>query len=180
VLAALSPAHKLGLGLSALAFVLFALIASMVVPRYREQFPGRRLGWFVFVSTLFFVGMMTAVVFFGKEEAEPGEAAVEATTTEGATTGATTTGATTTGAETSATAAGGDKVFSENCAACHTLAAAHATGNVGPNLDQLKPSEDTVEHQVENGGGGMPAFEDQLSDEQISAVAAYVSSNAGK
>ena len=71
MLAALSTAHKLGLGLSGLAFIAYALISSMLVPRYRPDFPGRRLGWFVFVTILFFIGMMSAVFFFGKEQKEP-------------------------------------------------------------------------------------------------------------
>ena len=58
MLAALSTAHKLGLGLSALAFIVFALLSAMVIPRSNPDFPGRRLGWFVFVSILFFVGMI--------------------------------------------------------------------------------------------------------------------------
>jgi cbb3-type cytochrome c oxidase subunit III len=74
----------------------------------------------------------------------------------------------------------GKTIFSTNCASCHTLKDAGATGNVGPNLDQLKPSEATVKHQVINGGGGMPAFKGQLTDQQINAVAKYVSSVAGK
>ena len=68
---ALSTAHKLGLGLSGLTFIAYALISSMLVPHYRPDFPGRRLGWFVFVTILFFVGMMCAVFFFGKEQKEP-------------------------------------------------------------------------------------------------------------
>jgi mono/diheme cytochrome c family protein len=37
-----------------------------------------------------------------------------------------------------------------------------------------------VQHQVEVGGGAMPAFKGKLSDAQIAAVAEYVSSVAGK
>jgi len=66
------------------------------------------------------------------------------------------------------------------CAGCHTLAAAGATGTVGPNLDQLKPSTAAVATQVTNGGAVMPAFKGKLSDAQIQAVAKYVSSSAGK
>jgi hypothetical protein len=61
--AALSSTQKIGLGLSGLAFIVFALTSSMLVPRWRPDFPGRSLGWFVFVSILFFVGMMCAVLF---------------------------------------------------------------------------------------------------------------------
>jgi outer membrane protein assembly factor BamB len=76
--------------------------------------------------------------------------------------------------------ANGAAVFTQNCASCHTLAAAHAKGTVGPNLDQLKPSEAAVLRQVTNGGGGMPAFGGRLSSAQIAAVAKYVATSAGK
>jgi mono/diheme cytochrome c family protein len=72
-------------------------------------------------------------------------------------------------------AAAGKSVFaSAGCGGCHTLKAAGSTGNVGPNLDQLKPSLSATETQVENGGGGMPAFKDQLSDKQIADVSQFV------
>ena len=75
----------------------------------------------------------------------------------------------------------GAKVFaSAGCAGCHTLAAANASGNVGPNLDDLQPDVATVRNQVENGGGGMPAFSGDLSPEEIDAVATYVADNAGR
>jgi cbb3-type cytochrome c oxidase subunit III len=74
----------------------------------------------------------------------------------------------------------GEAIFKANCASCHTLSAAGATGTVGPNLDQLKPSMAIVVHQVTNGGGVMPAFKGTLSSAQIQAVAKYVSSSAGK
>ena len=77
-------------------------------------------------------------------------------------------------------ATSGKDIFVANCGSCHTLADAGTNGNVGPNLDQLKPAESIVEHQVINGGGAMPAFKGQLTPAQITAVAKYVSSVAGK
>jgi mono/diheme cytochrome c family protein len=82
-----------------------------------------------------------------------------------------------------ASSGGGDagkELFTQNCSSCHTLAAAGASGKVGPNLDQLKPGPDLVTTQVTNGGGGMPAFANKLSEEQIKQIADYVSQNAGK
>ena len=75
---------------------------------------------------------------------------------------------------------GGQQLFSDNCASCHTLAAAGASGKVGPDLDQVQPGPDLVTTQVNNGGGGMPAFKGKLTDDQIKQIADYVSANAGK
>jgi mono/diheme cytochrome c family protein len=80
----------------------------------------------------------------------------------------------------SPTAAGKQVFLSAGCGGCHTLKDAGTSGNTGPNLDALKPPRAIVVHQVEVGGGPMPAFKGQLSDAQIQAVAAYVSSVAGK
>jgi cbb3-type cytochrome c oxidase subunit III len=74
----------------------------------------------------------------------------------------------------------GKAIFQADCSSCHTLAAAQATGTIGPNLDQLKPDLARVKHQVEVGGGVMPAFKGTLTDAQIAAVAKFVSSSAGK
>jgi len=74
----------------------------------------------------------------------------------------------------------GKTIFQNECASCHTLAAAGATGTVGPNLDQLKPAQAIVVRQVTNGGAVMPPFKGKLTPAQIAAVATYVSSNAGK
>jgi mono/diheme cytochrome c family protein len=68
---------------------------------------------------------------------------------------------------------------SAGCGSCHTLAAAHASGQVGPNLDQLRPDFETVRAKVASGGGGMPSFSGQLSEQQIRDVAAFVASRAG-
>ena len=77
----------------------------------------------------------------------------------------------------------GKKVFLElsgpRCAQCHTLADARAEGKVGPILDELKPDAETVKTAVVNGIGAMPSYED-LTAEQVDAVALYVSTVAGK
>ena len=74
----------------------------------------------------------------------------------------------------------GKTIFTTTCGGCHTLADAGTSGNVGPNLDDAKPTRDKVVTQVTNGGGAMPSFKGTLDDAQIQAVAAYVSSVAGK
>jgi mono/diheme cytochrome c family protein len=89
-------------------------------------------------------------------------------------------GTTSTGGGTQQAAAQGKQIFTQNCAGCHTLKNANANGQVGPNLDNLKPDAATVQRQVTNGGGAMPAFKGQLSDAEIKAVAQYVASVAGK
>ena len=76
-------------------------------------------------------------------------------------------------------AARGSAVFATaGCAGCHTLADAGATGAVGPSLDALRPSAATVVAAVTGGKGAMPAFGGELSDDDIAAVAAYVSTVA--
>ena len=77
-------------------------------------------------------------------------------------------------------AAAGKNVFaSAGCAACHTLSAANATGTVGPNLDDAKPSYELAVQRVTLGQGGMPSFKDQLEPQQIADVAQFVSSSTG-
>jgi mono/diheme cytochrome c family protein len=71
-------------------------------------------------------------------------------------------------------AAGRDVFSSAGCGSCHTLADAGTTGTVGPNLDEVQPSAENAYAQILNGGGGMPAFEGQLSEKQIADVTAYV------
>jgi cbb3-type cytochrome c oxidase subunit III len=65
-------------------------------------------------------------------------------------------------------------LFESNCGSCHTLGDAGTTGKIGPNLDQAKPSLQKATTQITNGGGGMPAFKGQLTDEQIKTLAQYV------
>ena len=78
-----------------------------------------------------------------------------------------------------ATIQAGAQVFERaGCGTCHTLAAARARGQIGPNLDQLGPDAGNVARQVQQGGGGMPAYADRLTEEDISAVADYVAQAA--
>jgi mono/diheme cytochrome c family protein len=85
------------------------------------------------------------------------------------------------GSSVGGSAGSGAAVFaSAGCASCHTLKAASATGSIGPDLDQLRPSASTVSAIVQSGGGVMPSFAGKLSSAQIAAVAAYVSRVAGR
>ena len=66
------------------------------------------------------------------------------------------------------------------CGMCHTLQAAGSEGQIGINLDQLKPLMSQVIIVVINGNGVMPAFEGMLSSEEIDAVAYYVFESTNK
>jgi mono/diheme cytochrome c family protein len=78
------------------------------------------------------------------------------------------------------TATEGAAIFTQaGCGSCHTLAAAGSTGTIGPNLDDAKPPKDLAVERVTNGAGAMPSFADRLSEEQINAVADFVSQSAG-
>jgi len=76
----------------------------------------------------------------------------------------------------------GRAIFGRSCASCHTLAAAHANGKVGPNLDQLRPPavlvQDAVTNGRQRGNGTMPAGIVQGPD--VAAVAAFVGAVAGR
>jgi mono/diheme cytochrome c family protein len=93
-------------------------------------------------------------------------------------------GGTTTGGGGTTTGGGsapdGEAIFAEaGCGGCHTLEAANASGTVGPNLDEAKPSKELVVDRVTNGQGVMPSFKDSYSPEQIAAVADYVVASTG-
>ena len=133
---------------------------------------------------ILFVAQLTAVLALA-EKGEADEPAHEQTGAEPTTpTETQTTESQTTETQaTETTAAQGDATAGKavftgagGCGACHTLSDANATGQVGPDLDLLKPSYDMVVNQVTNGGGGMPPFKDTLTEQQIQDVAAYVSS----
>ena len=66
------------------------------------------------------------------------------------------------------------------CGVCHTLQAAGSTGDIGPNLDQLKAQMAQIIAVVTNGIGVMPPWEGILTDEEIEAVAYYVFNSTNK
>lgn len=80
-------------------------------------------------------------------------------------------------------AADGKKLFTSgttpSCATCHVLRDAKATGNIGPDLDALKPDAACVRNAVQNGFENMPAFGHVLNTAQIDALAQYVQQAAG-
>ena len=72
----------------------------------------------------------------------------------------------------------GLKIFNEkgNCASCHQLTNAKSEGNIGPSLDDLKPTQAQVKQAVINGIGIMPAFGNDkiLTPQEIDAISFYV------
>ena len=84
--------------------------------------------------------------------------------------------------------AAGKTLFASTCAGCHTLAAAKATGTVGPNLDTLLLPRSTIEKAITDGGATvmtkaqvakyaarMPAYKSALSTSQIEDLTAFLS-----
>ena len=81
----------------------------------------------------------------------------------------------------------GRNIFAERCATCHTLAAAHAVGKVGPNLDQLVGGLDpkgqkafilnAIQQGRAQGRGQMPAG--LVDGQDAQDVAAFVAAVAG-
>jgi alcohol dehydrogenase (cytochrome c) len=71
-------------------------------------------------------------------------------------------------------ATAGKQVFADNCSTCH--GADGMGGNGGPDLSKAAGAGDlaATTKQITKGGGGMPAFQDQLNAQQIADVAAFV------
>jgi mono/diheme cytochrome c family protein len=132
---ALSTGYTIGLGVVALAFIVFALLSSFVFPRNNPNFPGRRLGLFIGVVALFTVAQLAAVEKFGAESKAAEQTTAPTTTTQTTTTSGAPTG----------DATAGIAVFKANgCNACHTLKEAGATGAVGPNLNKSLSDKDAA------------------------------------
>ena len=66
------------------------------------------------------------------------------------------------------------------CGTCHTLKSAESSGNIGPNLDMLKPQLAQIINAVTNGIGVMQPWEGILTPEEIEAVAYYVFTSTSK
>lgn len=64
------------------------------------------------------------------------------------------------------------------CVSCHALSDADSTGGIGPDLDRLAPSAEQVTQALRSGPGQMPSYADDLSDEEMDALAAYVEATA--
>ncbi len=60
------------------------------------------------------------------------------------------------------------------CSSCHMLVDAKSDGQIGPNLNDIRPDKARVLNAVKNGIGVMPAYEGQLTNEEIEAVSYYV------
>jgi cytochrome c6 len=65
------------------------------------------------------------------------------------------------------------------CAVCHTLKDAGAEGAVGPILDEIKPDSARIVKALRNGLGNMPSYKAILTEDQIAALARYVSRASG-
>ena len=78
----------------------------------------------------------------------------------------------------------GLEIFNESagCAGCHALKAAGAEGNVGPNLDTVDLTIESVVEMVTYGLGVMPAYGEggMLTKEEIDIVSYFVANSSGK
>ena len=197
MLLALTTNQRLGLAGIAAVFIAFALLSSLVIPRSRPDYPGRRgLGLFILVTVILTIAMLGAVEVFAKESHE---AAHETTTETGPAETTTTTptppppaAPTTTGAAApSGSPEAGKAVFaSQGCGNCHTFPPAGSTGTVGPNLGEALKGKDAAfihesivnpNAEVASGypAGVMPqTYKDQLTPKQLDDLVAFLSSGS--
>jgi cytochrome c551 len=125
----------------------------------------------ILVLALAVLTLVVAAGCGGEETTSPEPETVEGTVP--AETGGGDTGGGGGGGEGDATA-GKDVYSSAGCGSCHTFEDAGSTGTIGPNLDESSIDFEAAAEQIRTGGGGMPAFEGQLSEQEIADVALYV------
>jgi mono/diheme cytochrome c family protein len=188
--------NDLILAIAAALLVGFALVVSLVIPRRNPGFPGRHLGLLILIGALLVIGMLTAVEVLGEshhfEAAESGGNVTERapTVSTGTSTTATPTETGGGGAGPSGDPAAGKQIFTASaqppCASCHTLSEANATGQVGPNLDDVLKGksadfihESIVDPNAEIASGFtagvMPeTYGDQLNDQQLADLVAFL------
>lgn len=184
---ALNTGQELGLFAMAAVFIAFALACAFLLPRARPDFPGRRgVRWFSALSLVLMVAMLAAVFALAREPEESEARGEGSTAGETQMPGQTQTepsgegGQGSGGAPPEADPEAGKTVFaSSGCGGCHTLADAGSSGEVGPSLDEANPPYELVLERVTNGRGAMPSFADQLDEEEIKNVAAYVAQAVG-
>lgn len=169
------------LGLVALVLVVFSLVVSLLIPRRDPGFPGRNLRVFVVVAVLLVVAMLAAVELAGESHEEEGGGTEAAETQEGGNGGD---GGD--GAAAGDPAAGSDVFSAAGCNTCHTLADAGATGQVGPNLDEVLQGKDAAfihesivdpDAMVAEGFSPdlMPEnYGQQLSEQELADLVAYL------
>jgi cytochrome c553 len=168
------------LGAAALVLVVFSLVVSLVIPRRDAGFPGRNLKVFAVVAVLLVVAMLASVEVFGAEHEEGEEGGDAAQTETGGEDGGGGGGGGQGGGGATGDAAAGKEVFaSADCGSCHTLEEAGTSGTVGPSLDESSIDQAGAVQQITNGGGVMPAFGGQLSEQEIQDVAAFVVASEG-
>jgi mono/diheme cytochrome c family protein len=76
----------------------------------------------------------------------------------------------------------GRELFGQRCRNCHTLKAANAVAQVGPNLDNLQPNKAIVLNAIHNGraaGNGQMAA-DLVEGQDADDVASFVAKAVGK
>jgi len=76
----------------------------------------------------------------------------------------------------------GRQLFGERCRNCHTLKAAGAVAQVGPNLDNLRPPKNLVLNAIHNGraqGNGQMAA-DLVEGQDADDVASFVAKAVGQ
>jgi mono/diheme cytochrome c family protein len=192
------------LGIAALVLVGYALLVSIVIPRRNPNFPGRHMKLVILVAALLILGMLGAVAALGESHhfavaGESGGAQTEQAPTVSvpATTGST---PTETGGGTSTSGPSGDpaagkQIFTASaqppCSSCHTLSEAGATGQVGPNLDDVLKGKDAAfihesivdpNAEIASGftAGVMPeTYGDQLDDQQLADLVAFLAQATG-
>jgi mono/diheme cytochrome c family protein len=190
VVLALTTNQQLGLGITAAVFIAFSLLAALVIPRARPDFPGRRgLVPFILVTVILTIAMLGAVEVFAKEDhAEAGAETTETETTQTETTETETEpGGTTTAEEPAGSPEAGRAVYlAEGCGSCHTFGPAGTTGTVGPNLDETLAGQSTryirtsiVDPNFRVAQGFSPNvmpqnYGDQLSPEQLDDLVAFL------